>query len=320
MKKPKNKKKFQKFDSKWFEEPKFKKVKVKYSYKNKKYKLWCGKTGKGRKKPLLVLHGGPGGSHSNLVSLQALGFEREVIFFDQLGCGHSDKPDNKSLWILDRYVDEVLEVVKHLHLDKYHLIGHSFGAMLATVFASKYSGGLMSLNLASPILNMPLYINGTMLKLRKALSPECIKIIDDFELRNIGSSKKYEEAVGEHIKRHICKLYPNLPKPLTRLKHLYYPQVHDEMIGQNCMSELNILGNLKETDVSPLIEEMKPPILFSCGDHECCPPKDVKTYYKAASNAELHIFKDCRHMTMLESPVEFLNVARNFMVKHEKTK
>ena len=234
-----------------------------------------------------------------------------------MGCGHSDKPDDRSLWTLERYVDEVLEVVKHFHLDEYHLLGHSFGAMLATGFANKYPQGIASLNLASPILSMPLYINGTRLKLRKNLPAKTLKIIDDFEIKGVGSPKKYEKAVTEHLKKHICKLFPNPPKPLTRLKHLYHEQVHEEMMGLNCMSELNVLGNLKDTDLSPLIKDMKTPTLFTCGEDECCPPKDVKSYYDLSENAEFHIFKGCRHMTMLESPVEFLTVIRKFLTKHD---
>jgi proline iminopeptidase len=89
-------------------------------------------------------------------------------------------------------------------------------------------------------------------------------------------------------------------------------------IGFNCTSELNISGNLKNVDVSPLIKNLEIPILFSCGDFECCPPEDVKTYYKLASNAKFHIFKDCRHMTMLENPIEFLNVVLDFISKYDE--
>jgi proline-specific peptidase len=54
--------------------------------------------------PLLCLHGGPGFTHYYLEPLEALAEHRRVIFYDQLGCGRSDQPDDLSLWTVDRFV------------------------------------------------------------------------------------------------------------------------------------------------------------------------------------------------------------------------
>lgn len=306
--------KFTKFDKFWFEEPRYiDEGKVQYHHEGKKYNLWYGKTGVSKKPPLLVLHGGPGGSHSNLVPLQALGFDREVIFYDQLGCGHSDKPDNKSLWNIDRYIEEVRAITLSLTKGKYHLLGHSWGGMLATAFAHKYPDAILSLSLMSPILNMPLYANGTRLALRRNLPKGYEEIIDNFELHQKGDPDKYKKALMKHLQMHICKFFPNPPEPLTRLSHLAHQQVHDEMIGKNCFSELTISGNLKDVNVAPLLKKIDIPTLFSCGDVECCPPKDVETYVKFAQDPQFHLFEECRHMTMLEKPVDFLNVVGDFL-------
>ena len=121
-----------------FQEPKYSEEDfITYNFKNKKYKIWYGKIGNNYKSPILILHGGPGGNHGNLIILQGLGDERTVVFYDQLGCGHSDKPDDKSLWNLNRYMDEVEAVRKYLKLTEYHLFGHSWGTTLATAFAHK---------------------------------------------------------------------------------------------------------------------------------------------------------------------------------------
>ncbi len=57
--------------------------------------------------PLLCLHGGPGFTHYYLEPLEALAEHRRVIFYDQLGCGRSDRPDDLSLWTVDRFVEEL---------------------------------------------------------------------------------------------------------------------------------------------------------------------------------------------------------------------
>lgn len=46
--------------------------------------------------PLLVVHGEPGLPHNYLTSLERLASEREVIFWDQLGCGKSECPSSPS--------------------------------------------------------------------------------------------------------------------------------------------------------------------------------------------------------------------------------
>ena len=69
-------------------------------------RVWYNVVGTGHRTPLLVLHGGPGGSSYYLKPLGALGDDRPVIFYDQLGGGHSDKPADSTLWTMERFVQE----------------------------------------------------------------------------------------------------------------------------------------------------------------------------------------------------------------------
>ena len=57
--------------------------------------------------PLLTLHGGPGFTPDSLAPLEALADERPVVFYDQLGAGRSDQPDDPSLWRVERFVKEL---------------------------------------------------------------------------------------------------------------------------------------------------------------------------------------------------------------------
>ena len=62
---------------------------------------------------------------------RSLAEHRRVIFYDQLGCGRSDRPDDLSLWTVDRFVAELAQVREALDLDRLHLFGSSWGGMLA---------------------------------------------------------------------------------------------------------------------------------------------------------------------------------------------
>ena len=68
------------------------------------YRIWYKIVGSGKGIPLLTLHGGPGAGHDYLEPLEALGDDRPVIFYDQLGCGKSDKPRSRALWTIERFM------------------------------------------------------------------------------------------------------------------------------------------------------------------------------------------------------------------------
>ncbi|HOY53847.1 MAG TPA: alpha/beta fold hydrolase, partial [Opitutaceae bacterium] len=97
-------------------------------------RLWYAIHGDGRAGvPLLVVHGGPGFlSVPDVVA--ELADERPVIFYDQLGCGRSERPADKSRFTLAHYVAELAAVRTALGLQNVHLLGQSWGCMLAAEY------------------------------------------------------------------------------------------------------------------------------------------------------------------------------------------
>ena len=94
---------------------------------------------------LLVLHGGPGFLHDYLEDLSRLEEEgRPVVFYDHIGCGRSDHPDDAALWTMATYVDELSAVRDALGLDRVHLFGHSWGGWLALEYALGRPSGLQT--------------------------------------------------------------------------------------------------------------------------------------------------------------------------------
>src|SRR5947208_8611901 len=108
--------------------------------------------------PLLCLHGGPGFTHYYLESLEALGERRRVILYDQLGCGRSDRPDDASLWTVERFVEELAQVRAALGLDRLHLFGSSWGGMLAMQYVLDRQPPLESLILCGSPASIPRWI------------------------------------------------------------------------------------------------------------------------------------------------------------------
>ena len=98
-------------------------------------------------------HGGPGSTHNGFSPLEALTDERKVIFYDQLGCGKSDRPDDVSLWNTERFVQELAGLREALGFSSVHILGHSWGTMLATDYLLTQPKGVQSVIMSSPCIS-----------------------------------------------------------------------------------------------------------------------------------------------------------------------
>ena len=288
---------------------------IPYGHKGKTYSLWYGKIGTGDRPPVLVLHGGPGGSHDNLVAFQALSGDRPVIFYDQLGCGNSQRPEDPSLWYPERFFGEVNSVKEFLGLGEYHLIGHSWGTTLATGFSHDHPEGIITLSLHSPILSFPKYLADVSPGLKKELPDAHVKIIDECELGGRKRDKLYEESVMSFMRKNVIRTWP-FPGPILRLIEKRNHRIHEIMVG--CNSELNILGNLRELDVSEFLRDLNMPVLFTAGEYDLCTPAFTEWHRSFTKDSEMYAIKDSAHMTPINQPEEIIRLQKNFILKREK--
>ena len=115
--------------------------------------IWYRIVGDGDGTPLLALHGGPGFPHNAFGCMGRLGDERPVVFYDQLGCGKSDRPEDASLWVVERFVEEITTVRDRLGLEEIVLLGHSWGAALAVEYLLRKPAGVAKLILLGPLIS-----------------------------------------------------------------------------------------------------------------------------------------------------------------------
>src|ERR671922_1057932 len=119
------------------------------------YRTWYRVVGDrvGSAAPLLALHGGPGSTHHYFAPLERLAGERRVVVYDQIGCGSSDRPTDVE-WSIEVFRDEVVAVREQLGLDRIHLLGTSWGGMLALEHVLSGASGVVSLVLSSTLANI----------------------------------------------------------------------------------------------------------------------------------------------------------------------
>ena len=263
--------------------------------------------------PLLVLHGGPGAPHDYLEPLEALSNERPVIFYDQLGCGNSDKPSDISLWTIERFVNELEQVRIYLGLGKLHLLGHSWGTMLAVDFIfTKKPKDIVSLTLSGPCLSSSRFSSDQRIYLLE-LPATLQKIINESEASGFFDSKEYQEAMMAYYKIHVCRLDP-WPDCLNRTLEKLGHEAYDQMWGP---SEFTITGTLEGYERVNLLKEISIPTLFTCGRYDEATPSTTAYYHTMLPGSEIVIFEDASHEHHLEKTSKYLEVVRNFIDKIE---
>ena len=250
-----------------------------------------------RRLPLVCLHGGPGSAHDALEGLAALAEQgRRVVFYDQLGGGVADRPDDLSLWVVETFIEELDNLREGLGLERIHLFGSSWGGMLALEYALAQPEGLASLVLNSTPTSAPRWAEET-LRLYAELP--------------VGLDEKAAEQ--EFKRRHICRLDPE-PEVLARARAKFGKAVYEAMWGP---TEYTVTGTLKDWDVVARLDEVRMPTLVTSGRHDECTPALVEPLRAGIRGAEWVLFEDSAHMAYLEEPRRYLEVVGDFLRRVE---
>lgn len=275
-------------------------------------KVWYKITGKKNKLPFIILHGGPGFPHNYLEPLEDLGDERELIFYDQLGCGKSERPNNDNLWKLDRFAEELENVIKFLNLKKYHLLGQSWGTALAVAFASKKPKGLISLILSDPYLSTTIWMKDVE-KLKKLLPLEIQKIMKKHEKEGTTKSKEYKHASRIYIKNFVSRL-KSYPASYRASKKGMNDFIYNVMWGpEECLAT----GNLKELDLTKKLKHITVPVLFLCGRYDEATPQSTEYFKNLTPNSQMKVFEKSAHFPFFNERGEYIKTVRNFLQKVE---
>jgi proline iminopeptidase len=274
--------------------------------------VWYRITGRSTGIPLLVMHGGPGSSSVEDDVLRTLSDERPVIHYDQLGSGHSDRPHDPTLWNMARFVEELGQVRAALHLDEVHLLGHSWGTMLAASYLLTQPAGVKSVIFSSPALSARLWETDQREYLKAF--PETIQhAVEKNEREGTTNAKDYQEAMMAFYHRHFCRLEP-WPNALAQMMDDMNVDVYGTMWGA---SEFTVTGSLRTYDATNQLHEIKLPSLFLCGRYDEATPHTTQYYASLIPDSEFHVFEHSSHMTFLEEPEAYAAKVRSFLNRHE---
>ena len=260
-----------------------------------KYRVWTKKVGQGKIK-VLTLHGGPGVTHEYLECFEDFLPQQgvEFYYYDQLGSAYSDQPDDKSLWTVERFREEVEQVRSALGLENFYLFGHSWGGMLGIEYALKYQKHLKALvisDMTASIASYVEYIN----ELRKKLPPDVIAVLEKYEAKGEYEAPEYQDAMLKRVyAEHLCRLDP-WPDPVLRtFKHLATP-VYNTMQGPN---EFIVNGTFKDWDRWNDLPKIHVPTLLLVGRHDTMSVADIQRMGRAIPRSRVAVCENGSHLGM----------------------
>jgi proline iminopeptidase len=269
---------------------------------------------------LLVLHGGPGGSSALMRPFSALTTASlQVVMWDQLGGGKSDRPDDDSLWNVDRFVSEVEAVRTALGLERVHLLGQSWGGMLSLSYALAHPQAVASLTLSGTPVSAPLLL-ASIIEQRLALGP-----VPHMELLR-------HEAAGSTNEDDYLDLVIRLHARVTRRSTPYEParsdaefrdlvlptfeemgRVYRVMWGEHSFDPT---GTLLTWDVLDRLSEIKVPTLVLCGAYDAVTPDMHRLIAEGIADSRFVIFGQSSHVISLELEADvYMDVIRGFLAR-----
>ena len=262
---------------------------------------------------LFCLNGGPGlpcdyvrDSHSWLADK---GYR--VVAFDQLGCGKSDRPDDDSLWTIERYVEETETVRAALNLGEVHLYGQSWGTWISIDYALTYPGNFKTLTLANGAGDIP-HLAGELKRLRLSLGPETEAMMQRHEAEGSLTHPEYEAAVTLLNYRHVCRL-DVWPDAVNRSLSDCSMGPYKTIWGDN---EFNPTGNISDWNRIPDLPRISQPALVVCGQHDHLTPACSQKMHDALPDSRIKVLQNASHLSMWEVPGEYFDTLLSFLDRY----
>lgn len=282
------------------------------------FNVWTKRIGNNPKVKVLLLNGGPGATHEYFECfenfLPAGGIE--FIYYDQLGCGNSDNPNDVAMWDLARYVEEVEQVRIALGLDEnnFYLLGHSWGGILAMEYSLKYQKHMKGLIISNMMSSCPEYGKYADEVLAKQMNPVVLAEIEKIEAAKDFTNPRYMELLlpnfyEKHILRFPAK---DWPEPVNRSFAKMNNSLYVTMQGP---SEFGVSGKLEKWDRKAQLKDIAIPTLVIGAKHDTMDPKHMEAMSKLVQKGTYLFCTKGSHMCMYDDQKTYFKGLIDFLKK-----
>ena len=290
--------------------------------------------------PLIVAHGGPAFPHRYLLPLKQIACQaqRSVIFYDQAGCGDSPLPfdsnngtnsSNTTVsvsypWLLDpNYyaLEELPKLIDALGIQDFHLLGHSWGTILAQIFAldsdSPVQSRMKSMTLSGCISDTQFYIqeqwdhhHGTLGRLPPFLRDQIQKLEDE---------QDYDSLAYQALDDFLTVKFTTRMTPLPDCFVEAAAGVNREIyVGMQGASEFTMHGVLADFNVTERLAELvDQPVLLLSGSFDTVRPTVAQRMLEHLPVAEWHLFRNSGHVSAIDEAGSMNDLVADFLSRVE---
>ena len=267
------------------------------------------------RKPLLLLHGGPGSTHNYFEVLDDLAEldGRAVIMYDQIGCGNSYIEGHPEYFTAETWIEELETLRRELGLDQVHILGQSWGGMMALLYALDYHpAGVRSYVLSSTLPSAKLWESEQHRRISYLSQAH-----QDALARALASGNyddpAYLEAVDVFMAQHCAPLPGRAPECVTREK-----KSGDEayLVGWG-PNEFTPTGTLSGFEVTDRLHEIETPCLITSGQRDLCSPFIAKTMFDRLPSARWELFAYSGHMPFVDEHEKYVSVLARWLDEND---
>ncbi len=266
--------------------------------------------------PLLLLHGGPGSTHNYFEAFDQLAAKtgRPIVMYDQLGCGQSSMPGDDSLWQASTWVAELQALRDYLGLKRVHLLGQSWGGMLAIIYLCDHQpAGIQSLILASTLSSAKLWQQEQHRMIRFMASADQAAIAQA-EASGDYTEPAYLAANDRYMLAHAAgPVTADSPEFLRRAKRSG-TAAYNVAWGPN---EYCPTGTLQAYDYTAKLAKITMPTLVTSGTNDLSTPLVAKTMVDHLPHAEWSLFAHSRHMAFIDEPIAYFERLTQWLAAHD---
>jgi proline-specific peptidase len=241
----------------------------------------------------------------NMADLASSGYR--VVWYDQLGCGKSEKPSSYRNYTIERAGDEAEAVRRGLRLGRVHLWGHSYGGCLALQTILSHPRGFLSLVVSSGYASTAEWVA----ELRRLISrlPSKTRIaIEVSEAKGRFDDPRYKKAVAEFMRRHFSDLRVT---PYNMAIATGNTRIMRAMTGEP--EAFTMTGNLASWNVQSKLKQIRAPTLVTVGARDLATPACARTIHRGIRGSRLVIFRKSGHDASSKERDLYIETVRNFL-------
>ena len=270
----------------------------------------------GPRPPIVFAHGGPGSSHWYWLNATALADERAVILYDQLDSGRSDHPGDPKNWTVPRFVSELPAIARALRIERWHVLGASWGGTLALEYAATRPRELASTIIQSPLVSTAIWLRDAA-RLKDAMPPEMRRLLYLCDTSGAAPQAECDTATDAFYARHVRRFDPPpaIQSYKDALPRSFSADVYHYMWGR---AEFTATGILKDYDGRALLKRLDGArTLFVAGEHDEAIPSTVAAF-AAAAGATFREVSGAAHTIMNDNPGAYLALLRDWLARHDR--